>query len=1075
MRPLLLSLVLLAAVAARAQPEAPVAPLLDGLGDYARPADTDVALAQRFFDQGLVLSFAFNHAEAARAFREAQRLDPSCAMCAWGEALALGPHVNAPMNAEDAAPAWAALERARAGVDRLGDTDRALVEALGARYAADPPADRAPLDRTYAAVMRTVADEFPADADVQALFAEALMDTMPWDYWREDGSPKPQTEEVLAALDLALDAEPDHPLALHLLIHAVEKQRPELGVDAAERLGPLVPNAGHLVHMPGHIWMRVGRYHDAVVANQRAVLADDDYLAQCHAQGLYPLGYVPHNHHFLWVAAMMGGERATALASADHMGAHREHMAMPGMEFVQHFAMSPLYARAAFGMWDEVLAAPAPPDLVYPTAVWHAMRGLAFARTDRPAEAQRELDALRPLAADTSLGAQFGGLNSYADILGVAVPYLAGEVAAARGDADEAVRQLEAAVRLEDALTYDEPPPWALPSRWALGRVLMDAGRAREAEAVYRADLAVYPENGRGLAGLERALLEQGKNDLAEPLAGQIQAAWRWADVPLVAQAPSGASGQRFADLGTCPTEGGEPILDCRLAYRTHGRLNAARDNAVLVPMWYGGTSASMTDLLAPLGIDTTRSFVVVVEPLTVGASSAPSTSRRQPGDRFPAVTIGDMVDAQHRLVTDVLGVERLHAVLGYSMGGIQTIEWAVRYPDAVGRAASLLGTPWLDTPGRVAVGMLHALADYGDHDPEAAALALARAWHLVGRTPQAETAIPPDSLDALLAREAADEWASFDLDDNRRQLGAVLAYDARDAFGGDLDRTAAAVRARLLLAFSPGDHLTPPGPPRALAQATGADTLSLDAGCGHAAFGCDIARIGERLGPFLYGPTGSGGDDRPHNVHSHLGQNGASLDPAELALVNVAADEVTYRGRTALRLTDAAPEGAGDERRLAILPDIGMTDGAVDLWLAGAPGPDAPQGARGFVGLAFRVDDAAERFEAIYLRPTNGRAQSQALRNHATQYIASPEWGWRRLRTEEPFQYEAYVDLEAGAWTQVRVELDGERARLFVHGAPEPTLVVDLKHAPSEGGLALWVGPGTVAHVADVTVTPAR
>ena len=535
MRFFLFALLALTASAAPgcAQTGAPLAPLLDGMGTYTRPADTDVALAQRYADQGLVLSFAFNHAEAVRSFQEAQRLDPDCATCAWGEALARGPHVNAPMSVEDVTPAWDALQRAVAGRDRLGDVDRALVEALSLRYAPDPPADRAPLDRAYAAAMRAVAGRFPDDADVQALFAEALMDTMPWDYWREDGSPRPETEEVLAALDRALGADPDHPLALHLLIHAVEKERPEMGVEAAERLGPLVPAAGHLVHMPGHIWMRVGRYHDAVVANQRAVLADDDYLAQCHAQGLYPLGYVPHNHHFLWVAAMISGERATALASADHMGAHAEHMATPGMEFVQHFAMSPLYARAAFEMWDEVLAAPAPPDLVYPTAVWHAMRGLAFARTGRPADAERELAALRPLAADTTLGEQFGGLNTLGDILGVAVPYLAGEVAAARGDVGGAVRLLEEAVRREDALTYDEPPPWALPSRWALGRVLLDAGRAPEAEAVYRADLAVYPENGRALAGLERALLEQGKDDLAEPLHERIRQAWRHADVPL--------------------------------------------------------------------------------------------------------------------------------------------------------------------------------------------------------------------------------------------------------------------------------------------------------------------------------------------------------------------------------------------------------------------------------------------------------------------------------------------------------------------------------------------------------------
>lgn len=536
MRILILALALLATTAS-AQDADRLAPLLDGLGDHSRPADTDDPLAQRYADQGLVLSFAFNHAEAVRAFREAQRLDPACAMCAWGEALARGPHVNAPMNDADVAPAWAALQRARAGLDRLSPADHALVEALAARYTPEPVADRSALDRAYADAMREAAARLPADADVQALFAEALMDTMPWDYWNADGSPKPETEEVLAALERGMDADPDHPLALHLWIHAVEKQRPELGVDAAERLGPLVPNAGHLVHMPGHIWIRVGRYHDAVVANQRAVLADDDYLAQCHAQGLYPIGYVPHNHHFLWVAAMIGGERATALASADHMGHHAEHMGMPGMAFLQHFTMSPLYAHAAFGEWDAVLAMSAPPDsLVYPTGVWRFARGLALARTGREGEAQRELDALRPLAADTSLGRQFGGLNTLSSILRIAEPYLAGEVAAARGDTDEAVRQLEEAVRREDALIYDEPPPWALPSRWALGRVLLDAGRAAEAEAVYRADLAVYPENGRALFGFQRSLRAQGRAVEADALQDRIDAAWRHADIDLVAQ-----------------------------------------------------------------------------------------------------------------------------------------------------------------------------------------------------------------------------------------------------------------------------------------------------------------------------------------------------------------------------------------------------------------------------------------------------------------------------------------------------------------------------------------------------------
>jgi tetratricopeptide (TPR) repeat protein len=519
-----------------AQPAEPLAPLLDGMGVHTRPFATDVPLAQRFADQGLVLTFAFNHAEAVRAFREAQRLDPSCAMCAWGEALARGPHVNAPMNDDDVAPAWAALERARSLASSETPVNRALIDALAVRYTPETVADRAPLDKAYADAMRAVAARFPNDPDVQALFAEALMDTMPWDYWRADGSPKPETEEVIAVLERAIVTSPEHPLALHLWIHTVEKQRPELGIEAAERLGPLVPAAGHLVHMPGHIWIRVGRYHDAVLANQQAVLADDDYLAQCHAQGLYPLGYVPHNHHFLWISAALGGEKATALASAGHMGHHAGMMGEPGMEFLQHFSMSLLYAQALFGEWDAILATPAPPDsLVYPSGVWRFARGLAFARTGRMDAAQLELDALWPLAADTTLGEQFGGLNTLSAILQIAERYLEGELAVARGEHDAAVAALEEAVRLEDALTYDEPPPWALPSRWALGRVLLAADRPAEAETVYRADLAVYPENGRGLFGLQRSLRALGRTAEAAALQPRIDTAWRHADVTLLA------------------------------------------------------------------------------------------------------------------------------------------------------------------------------------------------------------------------------------------------------------------------------------------------------------------------------------------------------------------------------------------------------------------------------------------------------------------------------------------------------------------------------------------------------------
>lgn len=533
-----LALVLSAAAAVAQPQDGRLAPLLDGLGDHTRPVTTSDPMAQRFFDQGLVLAFAFNHAEAARAFREAQRLDPSCAMCAWGEALVLGPHVNAPMMPEDVPTAWAALERAQNLAARATPVEQALIEALAARYGPEPVEDRAALDRAYADAMREVARRFPDDADVQSLFAEALMDTMPWDYWNDDGSPKPETEEVLAALERATALDPDHPMALHLWIHTVEKQRPELGVEAAERLGPLVPAAGHLVHMPAHIWIRVGRYYDSVLANLAAAAADDDYLAQCHAQGLYPIGYVPHNHHFLWVSAALAGMRETTLESASHMehGMDTELMRQPGVEVLQHFYVSPLYAQALFGEWDEILATPAPEaDLAYPTGIWRFARGLALARTDRPDEAQAELDALAAIAADPALDEMMIALNSMGSVLRIAVPYLTGEIAAARGDYDAAVAALEEAVRMEDALTYDEPPPWALPSRHALGAVLLEAGRPAEAEAVYRADLAVYPENGRALVGLMEALRAQGRDAEADALRPRFEQAWQHADVTLTA------------------------------------------------------------------------------------------------------------------------------------------------------------------------------------------------------------------------------------------------------------------------------------------------------------------------------------------------------------------------------------------------------------------------------------------------------------------------------------------------------------------------------------------------------------
>ncbi len=538
---LLAALVGLATPAAAQPNDGRVAPLLDGLGSHSRTVSSSNPQAQRFFDQGLVLAYAFNHAEAGRAFREAQRLDPACAMCAWGEALVLGPHVNAPMNPADAPTAWAAVGRARAGAGSATPAERALIEALGSRYAAEPPTDRTPLDRAYADALREVARQYPTDADVQTLFAEALMDTMPWDYWNEDGTPKPETQEVLDALGRAMTADSLHPGALHLYIHAVEKQRPELGVAAADRLAPLVPNAGHLVHMPSHIYLRVGRYHDAVEANRRATAADDAYLAQCHAQGLYPIGYVPHNHDMLWMAASMAGMRETTMATVRHLA----HMADPALFWapgglggqMQHVTAAPLLALVRFGGWREILDAPAPPaDLDYPTGVWHFARGVALARTGRADAAQAEWESLRPLAADMALDTlTIFGFNTPHSVLEIAERYLAGEIAATRGDTDAAVSALETAVAFERQQTYTEPPNWPLQARLPLGAILLDAGRFAEAERVYRADLVAYPANGWALTGLMEALRRQGHHADAEALRPQLDAAWSHADTPISA------------------------------------------------------------------------------------------------------------------------------------------------------------------------------------------------------------------------------------------------------------------------------------------------------------------------------------------------------------------------------------------------------------------------------------------------------------------------------------------------------------------------------------------------------------
>ena len=516
-----------------------LAPILDGLGDHHHPIKTASPEAQRFFDQGLILAWGFNHDEAARSFREAIRLDPECAMCQWGLALVLGPNINAPMDPENNAEAWEASRKALRLAKKGPKKERAYIRALAKRYTRVAPEDRAKLDRAFAKAMAKVARRYPRDLDAATLATEALMDTTPWAYWTEDGEPTADGATIIADLERVLAANPDHPGANHLYIHAVEAERPELAVPAADRLGALAPNAGHLVHMPSHIYIRVGRYHDASQANLDAIEADDRYLTQCRQQGLYPLAYMPHNHHFLWAAATLEGRSSLALDSADHMAAHTDMdtMRTKGLETLQHYWVTPYFAQVRFGRWQKILDAPEPPeDLLYARGVWHYARALAQLRTGDSEAAQEELAAVQELAANPELAEiAIWGMNSTSSVLEIASEVIEGEIAAASEDWDAAVARLQTAVRLEEALVYSEPSDWHQPVRHNLGAVLLEADRAAEAERVYREDLEIYPANGWSLLGLERSLEAQGKSAEAGEVRRARNEAWKHADLELPA------------------------------------------------------------------------------------------------------------------------------------------------------------------------------------------------------------------------------------------------------------------------------------------------------------------------------------------------------------------------------------------------------------------------------------------------------------------------------------------------------------------------------------------------------------
>lgn len=512
--------------------------MLAGLGDWHHAVTTRSPRAQRLFDQGLRLTYGFNHDEAERSFAEAARLDSSCAMCQWGIAYAAGPNINLPVTPEAEARALAAIRRAERLVATRGTArERAYVRAMARRFGEPAGAARAARDSAYADAMREVATRWPDDDDAQVLYADALLNLRPWNQWTRDGAPQPGTLDVVATLERVIARSPRHAGACHFYVHAVEaSSTPERALPCAEQLPRLMPGAGHVVHMPAHVYLRVGRYADAARANIAAMAADRDYLREHTAPGgMYPMFYAPHNAHFLWSAYLLSGQKARALEAArelDRTVSLADARAVPSLEA---FLTASQLAHARFGAWDAVLAAPAPePALRYQRGMWHFARGLAHAARRDTAAAGAELDTVRAIAAGTKPDVIII-LNPAPAVLELAAEVLAGRLASARGAHDAAVAHLRDAVRREDALTYDEPPPWYHSTRHVLGTTLLEAGRAAEAEAAFRDDLRLYRENGWSLAGLERALRAQGRTEEAQAVRVRLDAAWKEADVAAVA------------------------------------------------------------------------------------------------------------------------------------------------------------------------------------------------------------------------------------------------------------------------------------------------------------------------------------------------------------------------------------------------------------------------------------------------------------------------------------------------------------------------------------------------------------
>ena len=504
------------------------------MGEYTWPLPGAKPQVQRWFNQGLILAWGFNFSAAEASFREAARLDPDCALCWWGAATAAGPSVNHDMSPDERRRAAEAMARAQALAPTQDARTRALIEAGALRFANPTQSDRAAQDAAYAQALARLARQRPRDADLLTLWADALMVPQGRDYWRKDGRPQPWTEEILRILEAALRAAPDHPGANHLYIHALE-DAPAARVAAAEasaqRLARLAPGAGHLVHMPAHVYFRLGRYSEAIEANRAALDSDLAQFGASPASAAYVAGYTEHNRHFLWASALMAGEGGLARREA---AALAQDAAVQGPGTAEYLRALPLYTAWRFGDWQALAQAPRPqPHHAYTDAVWHLGRALAALRGGQRSEARRELVAARrDMEVVQRKGARLKNTNSLADLLAIAADLVAAELALSDGRHDEAVDLARAAVAAEDRLDFDEPPAWPMPARQVLAAVLIDGGRLAEAAQVLREDLARHPDNPWALQGLATTLRAQGESRAADKAQVAAQRTWRGTQIP---------------------------------------------------------------------------------------------------------------------------------------------------------------------------------------------------------------------------------------------------------------------------------------------------------------------------------------------------------------------------------------------------------------------------------------------------------------------------------------------------------------------------------------------------------------